>query len=255
MEDKVRSIDRAFDVLEAVIEYGPVNLTKLSTVVGLSKATTLRILRSLQGKEYIDKTSSAEYEITNKILQLLSSRFDKVELHIEARVYLSELRAKLGLTSHLGVLENAQAVYIEKVDSISSNRLYTKVGSTSPAYVSSIGKCILAFMENDERDNICDMFNYIKYTDKTITNKEELLNYLKIVKKCGCAMDKGEYSLDHCCISAPIFDYKGEVIAAIAISGTPKEIMSNLTQIKEALFIAAKQISNRMGCSNYPDFK
>lgn len=55
MEDKVRSIDRAFDLLEVVIEHGPVNLTSLSTLVGLSKPTTLRILRNLQSRDYIEK--------------------------------------------------------------------------------------------------------------------------------------------------------------------------------------------------------
>lgn len=56
-------------------------------------------------------------------------------------------------------------------------------------------------------------------TERTITDKETLINQLKIVRENGFAVDDMENEEGVCCMAAPVKDYEGKIVAAISISG------------------------------------
>ena len=71
---------------------------------------------------------------------------------------------------------------------------------------------------------------------------------LRQVRQQGWAMDDEEYQLGHRCVGAPVFDYRGDAVAAVSASGTAAEISDrSLEKIKQAVIQSAHKISHRMG--------
>ncbi len=91
------------------------------------------------------------------------------------------------------------------------------------------------------------------YTKNTITTMEALHDHLRTVRAQGWAIDDEEYLMGHRCIGAPIYDYRGEIIAAISASG-PLSLVSDerISEIIEKVQEAASMISRKL-C--YFDFR
>lgn len=145
-EDKgVQSIERALDIIEALaIEERGLGLSEIAAKVGLHKSTVYRIIETLHKRGYVEKTHDNNYKIGLKLIEAVSCYINSLELQTEARPYVAQITAHLGLTSHLGVLDGDKVVYIEKMDLISSVKMYSQIGLRMHAYCSSLGKCLLA---------------------------------------------------------------------------------------------------------------
>ena len=171
-----------------------------------------------------------------------------LDLQTESRPYLAALRKELDLTTHLGILDGPYVVYVERIAIFPRTRLYTQVGYRSPAYCSSMGKCLLAALSGDHLKEILDQCTFEPFTANTCRSKKEFRQLLRQVRQQGWAMDNEEYTPGHRCIGAPVFDYHGDAVAAISASGTATEINDdNIEKIKTEVIRTARQISKRMG--------
>ena len=145
MPESIRVVDRAFDILEALSgSRDPLSLADISKATGLSKSTAHRILASLVARQYVEHDENGGYRLGYKLIEIASSRINSLELLAEAKPCLSRMLWDLNLTTHMGVLEGADVVYMEKMDVYPHTRLYTQVGYRSPAFCSSMGKCLLS---------------------------------------------------------------------------------------------------------------
>lgn len=113
---------------------------------------------------------------------------------------------------------------------------------------SSLGKCLLANYSKAQLDVILEDCSFIKFTPNTIASREELDAEIANVRKQGWAMDNEEFEKGHRCIGAPIFDYKGDIIAAVSASGDKRVLTDDrIEEVAEAVMKAASRISHRMG--------
>lgn len=251
MEDTVRVADRIFDILEQLAQANdPMRLSQLVQTTGMSKSTLHRLLSSMSARHYVEKNADGTYTIGYKLIEIVSTHINGLELLTESKPYLSQISHELELTTHLGILDHHDVVYIEKMDIYPNTRLYTQVGYRSPAYCSSIGKCLLACLSGDELEEALYQCDFRRYTPNTITDLRELKRVLRVIRKQGWAMDNEEYQKGHRCVGAPIFDYRGSAIAAFSASGSIEELSDErLPQIIAEVRQAAADISRRMGYS------
>lgn len=248
-EGTVQVLDRAFDVLEELARArGPLGLSELAQRTSMSKSTVFRIARTMLGRGYVEQTLEGAYTIGPKMFDTLSYHINSLELQTEAKPYLAVLKRSLGLTAHLGILDGAYVSYIEKESTDWGEEVYTQVGYRSPAYCSSMGKCLLACLSSAELDEVLYGYDFEAYTPNTFTGKAAFAKYLHQVRKQGWAMDREEYELGHCCVAAPVFNYRGDALAAVGVSGTPESIAEErLDDIAQQVMLAARRISERMG--------
>lgn len=249
-EDKsVQSIERALDIIEALaVKEEGIGLTDLADCTGLHKSTAYRIISTLVKRGYIEKTHDGNYKIGLKLIEAVSCYINSLELQTEARPYVAQITAHLGLTSHLGVLDGDKVVYIEKMDVVSSVKMYSQIGLRMHAYCSSLGKCLLANYSKEQLYAIMGNAGFTRFTPNTITGIDELYREINKVRKQGWAMDDGEYEEDHRCIGAPIYDYRGDIIAAISASGD-KSLLTDDKIEDVAAYVkkTALEISKGMG--------
>lgn len=247
--DSVQSVDRVLDIIEVLsTEQDGLGVTTIANKVGLHKSTAHRLLTTLANRGYVAKTGEGNYKIGLKLIEAVSCYINSLELQTEARPYLMQLTGELGLTSHLGILDRDMVVYIEKMDVVSSIRMYSQIGLRMHSYCSSLGKCLLSNYSKEELNGIMKDCSFIRFTNNTIGSMEELHKEINKVRKQGWAMDNEEYEIGHRCIGAPIYDYKGDIIAAISASG-PKNLIKDdrILEVANAVKKAALELSRSMG--------
>ncbi len=249
MAENVRVVDRVFDILEQLSQAGsPQSLQEIADATGISKTTVYRLLGSMCDRQYVEKRPDGRYTIGYKMIEVVSTHINGLELLTESRPYLNQVVRDLELTSHMGILDGNDVVYIEKMDLYPNTRLYTQVGYRSPAYCSSMGKCLLACLSGEELDEYIHNCRFEKYTANTITDPREFRRMLRVIRQQGWAMDNEEYQVGHRCVGAPIFDYRGSAVAAISASGSSNILTEDrLSSVIQEVKGIAAAISRRMG--------
>jgi len=245
----VQSIERVLDIIEALsTEQEGLGVSELSRRIGLHKSTTHRLLATLVRRGYVARSDSGCYRVGLKLIETVSYYINSLELQTEARPYIAQITTELGLTAHLGVLEGDQVVYIERMDVFSGIKLYSQIGLRMHAYCSSLGKCLLSGFSRPQLEKVMADCSFNKFTPHTLSSLDELYTALKEVRVRGWAMDNLEYSLNNRCIGAPIYDYRGEIIAAISASGPPTTLTEDrITEVAAYVRDKALAISRSIG--------
>ena len=248
-DSSVQSVDRVLDIIEVLsTEHDGIGVTAIANRVGLHKSTAHRLLSTLAARGYVAKTAEGSYKIGLKLIEAVSCYINSLELQTEARPYLVQMTGELGLTSHLGILDKDQVVYIEKMDVVSSVKMYSQIGLRMHAYCSSLGKCLLSNYSREELNGIMKDCSFIRFTKNTISSIEALHKEMTKVRKLGWAMDNEEFEIGHRCIGAPIYDYKGDIIAAVSASG-PTNLLRNerIETVAGKVKEVAMELSRSMG--------
>lgn len=243
----VQVLDRTLDIVELLsTERNGLGVTEISKRTGLNKSTAYRILATLLSRGYVDKTPEGRYTVGPTLIGIVSYHINELELQTESRPVLQELSSRYQLIAHLGVIDGSSVVYIEKIDPMERVKNYNKIGYRVPAHSSSLGKCLMAGLS----DNMLKSYTFERYTANTITDADKFRAYLKKVKTQGWAIDNQEQTLGTRCIAAPVYDYRGEMIAAVSGSGNTQQIPDEkIMEIAEAVKQAAAEISKKLGYS------
>jgi IclR family transcriptional regulator, KDG regulon repressor len=115
------------------------------------------------------------------------------------------------------------------------------------AHCSALGKVLLAYSPEEEVKRIIQTAGLPSFTPNTITEEADLAQALAKIRKQGYAYDLEEILLDLCCVGAPIYNYTGQVIAAISMSIPAYRFRRSQTGYRDAIVRAAKSISERLG--------
>src|SRR6188472_605229 len=112
-----QTLDRALSVLLQIGASGGRGLTlaECTSILGYSKATTHRILRTLARHGFLRSDDRNVYTLGVTNLRLGMDFLEQLDLRREALPLLRELAEQTGETVHLGVLHGSDVVYIEKV--------------------------------------------------------------------------------------------------------------------------------------------
>lgn len=250
-EDIIQSVERAFNILEELAkESDGTSIAYLASSTGLAKSTIHRMLSTLLSLGYVEKNiDSDKYQLSTKIITLGTSVFERMDIRKIAKPYIEKLSKKTGEVVHLGIIDNGEVVYIDKVESPrSSIRMYSQIGRRAPLYCTGIGKVLLAYLPEDKVSELMKNKELHRYTETTITNIDDLKHELHLTKERGYSNDEMEHEEDIRCVGAPIFDVNGEAVAAISIAGpvlyVTKERMPQLTS---DILKTAEDISRQLG--------
>lgn len=247
---RIAAVDKTLDILEFLGQQRKkMALPELSVALGMPKATLFRYLVTLEGRGYVRKGPGDDnYALGFKALELASNVLGNLTLHEVALPHMKELQELFHETVNLGVLDGHEIVYIEILESRRTFKMSSRVGGRDMPHATSLGKAMLAFLPEEEIENIAQDCGLPKRTAKTICSLPQLKQELASVRQRGYATDEGENEEGARCVGAPIFDRRGNVAAALSIAGPA--FRSSATRIEEmgtALVAAALQISRGLG--------
>ncbi|MDO4266995.1 MAG: IclR family transcriptional regulator [Eubacteriales bacterium] len=159
---------------------------------------------------------------------------------------MRQFAREVGKTVFFGVRSDHEVVYICKSEPENPIITTATVGTKNPMYCTSLGKAILAWTDEETRQQIMNRIRYIKKTEHTITDKASLAKELELVRSQGYALDQREVEEHMECVGAPVFGPDGSVIGALSVSSLykPTEDYERLGQLTAG---KASEISKLLG--------
>ena len=226
----VQSLERAFKLLEALSEFPEgIQITRLAEKVDLSKSTAHRLLATLINMDYVIKDQESEkYKLGYRIIFLSRNIINNIDIISIAKPFLEELAEDVNETIHLCIQDKEEVLYVDKIESSRTIRMYSKVGNRAPMYCTGVGKVLLSGLDEERFDRVADNINFVVMTPTTITSKEQLRKEMEVIRNRGYALDDIEHEDGIRCIAAPIFDSEGKVIASFSIAGPSNRITMEL---------------------------
>jgi DNA-binding IclR family transcriptional regulator len=243
------AVERALSILEATANRrdGMTN-SEISRRLEIPKSSASYILRTLEKRGYLRRDSeSGRYRLGLKLLSLGAETQATLALADVAHPFMEALVEKVGLTCHLAVLDQGEAVYVDKVEAPGFFKVNTWVGRRMFLHSTSVGKSLLAWLPKEEMEALVHAQAFKKRTPKTIMTQTKLVTELEHVKELGYSVDDEENSLGARCLGAPIFDANEQVIGALGVSGTITQVdETKLPRIADSLKETARKISREL---------
>ena len=222
----ISSLEKGFKVLELLAEKEELTVTKVAELLGFNRTGSHRFLSTLRELGYVEKNQDSRYQLTFKVMELGTKVANRLKIRRVARPFMQELASTYNETINLGFWDGECIVHLDKIESQEILRIDPEIWSRVPAYCTGLGKAILAFLPQEERDAFLQRVKLVPFTPNTITTREGLNEELEKIQKRGVAIDNEELAIGLRCVSAPVFDYTGLPSYAISIAG-PATRMTN----------------------------
>lgn len=220
----------------------------VARLTGLPVSTVHRFLVNLESAGFLNCDSSGVYHLGAACVSLGQAARSQLDVRTASLPHLQELNHRTRETVHLTVRHGLSAVYVEKLDSPEPLRIHSRIGATIPLYCTAVGKILLAYLSDSEREKVLDQLELKRFTENTSSNLQELNAELQRTRRNGFACDLEEHELHIRCIAAPIWDQSGAVNASLSVTG-PAVRMSTarLRQLAPLIREAGLKISAQLG--------
>lgn len=213
------SLARGLAVLSAFDEEHPVmNIAQVSVRTGIPRAAVRRCLYTLERLGYVG--SGPRFELKPKVLALGHSQLTALPLNGSIQTILDRCRNRLHESCSLGKLDGDELIYIARSERIRIMSIALKVGSRLPAHYTSMGRVLLAQLDDAALDAYLSRIQLTAMTEKTIVSKSRLRDVITTVRRTQYAIVDQELELGLRSIAVPVQDGSGRVVAALN-AGTP----------------------------------
>jgi IclR family acetate operon transcriptional repressor len=222
-------------------------LGEIAARTGLSKATAHRILVTLAAARLVQALGDGRYRLGPHCLQLADAFVTGLDIRAVALPRLRELAATTRETCHLGVLSGADVVYLERIESPHPVRMYSRLGATSPATTTGLGRAMLAFSPPDTVEAVLAA-GIPARTPQTVTDPAVARERLAAVRGYGYALDDVENEAGIRCVAAPVLGRDGAAVAAISVSAPEHRLTAaDVERVGGLVRAAAESISRGLG--------
>jgi DNA-binding IclR family transcriptional regulator len=240
----VRSVERAVAILEYLARAdAPAPLHELSAAIHAPKSTTLTIARTLAARRFLtfDQARKA-YELGPRLGEFASRASAAADLRPVARPHLERLARDTGEGAFLSVVEDADVVYVDRVESVQPIRYAASVGSRRPMHATSAGKLALALAPPEFVDRYVG-HGLTRHTASTITDAGVLRRQLAKTRRRGWAEARDESMPGLMGFAAPVRDGAGGLVAMVTVAGPTFRMRAAPRTMREAVCAAAHAIS------------
>ncbi|TLV12799.1 IclR family transcriptional regulator [Klebsiella indica] len=231
---------RGLAVIDAVAA-GYRDLKSISEFTSMPRSTAHRLASALVEKRYLRYATNTGYDLGPRLIELGARALDTTSLPALARPWLQKLADATKDTVHLGIRENDEVLYLEKINSQRGLEMRSRPGHRMPLTLTGIGKALLL---NDDPDAIHELFLRQGHVQDLERFQANMQRYVLR----GYAFDLEENEPTIRCVAAPIYDARNQLIAAISVASTAtymsRERMDDLIPLVQS---HARAISAELG--------
>jgi DNA-binding IclR family transcriptional regulator len=245
MSEPIRAVDRALDILLCFTRQTPhLSMTQIAEQVGMNKSTVHRLLGTLEKKRFVQRDPvTGLYQLGIRLFQMAYLIKEHNDLHQYAAPYLRRLCEQHRETVTLSVLDEADVVFLDVIESPQRVKLAASTGQRLPAFATAAGKALLANLPEATVKKVLE-HGMEKYTSQTIQSPDLFLKSLSQIRKQGFAIAEQEYEDGINAVSAPILDTHGMPVAAITVTGPAYRLSrERMHGIGPDIVVTAKEIS------------
>ena len=248
----VPAIARALDLLELFVDGGPsLSIPDMAARLGRPRSSVHEIVQTLLARGYLARLEQQPNRFTlgARLFELGNAYANELDLAREGQQVARWVAAECDETVHLAILDGTQVVYIAKVDSTHAVRMVSVLGGRLPAHCTAVGKMLLSGLSDAEvAARFAGSQTLVAMTPASITSLGRLRQELAEIRARGLAYDDCESNTLVRCVSAPVYDHRGEMVAAMSIS-VPIVRMddSRREELGKLVRKGADELSRRLG--------
>lgn len=245
-----QSSTRLLQILECLASSRiPMRLQDIAVQVNMTQPTVLRYLYSLQSANYIyQEDDTARYALTWRVCSLGKNLDSQLGLRNITTPFINRLANTFSIGTCLVVEQNNDCIYLDCIDNPNS---FTpqRIGKQAPMHATGSGKVLLAQYNEYQLNDYISAKGLQRFTEYTIVDPDALKRELAQIRHQGFGMDEEECEIGLRCISCPIYNYSGSVVAAMSMFGRPIDLTDK--RVKDEILPALKEattiISTRLG--------
>jgi IclR family KDG regulon transcriptional repressor len=239
----MRAVERALSIFDAFDAANPtLTLQGIGARIGLSKATTYRLVNSLNDCGYLVRVGNHKYSLSLKFVRLAGLVRSTLTVRDIARPIMTEVSEATGETVVLNTVQGHERVCIEVVETPAALMHIVRAGEHVPLIHGATGKILMAYMTDAERDKVIDAAK-----DAKSINRKTYMAQLKRFRKQGYSHTSGERAMGVTAISVPIFNMEGRVNDCLTLSGPSIRMDSRIEEFKAIMTKAGASISSMLG--------
>ena len=249
----VQSLGRAFAILEEVARHRDgIGLAELSKLVGLHNSTAFHLAKTMVSLGYIrQERDTKRYRVGRPLFALAASALDEIEMVNLAMPVLEDLSRESGESGHFAVRMGDSVIVIARTSGTGAFQLTDRVGVVRPAHCTALGKIILASLRPDQLKRFLERVELKPSTKKSITEASTLLSEITEIRRSAIAFDDGEFNPEVRCVAVPVYNFTGDVIGALGISGPIWRMTDQVLQGRAKLVqAAATRLSAEFGAKD-----
>jgi IclR family acetate operon transcriptional repressor len=243
--DPVQSVGRALELLEVLRHRPSATISELAAQQGVHRATTLRLLQTLERYGYVSRGSArGEFRLGLKCYELGALFGERFDLLRAARPTMRMLAAETGETIDLALYDRGEVLLIESIAARPLARVGSPVGRRTRATCTTTGKVHLAALEPNELEEILSTYGLPRLGPKSITNREQFTAELARIRATGYALNDEETDANVRFVGVPLHTPDG-IWRAGLILGAPAHRLSlnSVPEVARLLQDAARRIA------------
>lgn len=214
------TLAKGLDVLEWLArEQRGCRVVDVARAFGLARSNAHRTLQTLVGRGWaVQDAATGAYRPSLRLFELGALVGAAADVNSLVRPHLAALAAASGETIHLAALDGTEIVYLDKFDSPLPVAAYSRIGGRAPAGCVASGKALLAALHEDREALHARLGRLAAHTPNSITDFDALVADLERTRSRGYAENREEWRLGVCGLGVPVFNARGEAIAAVGMS-------------------------------------
>ena len=228
----------------------PLGLRDLSRRVGLSPSTGRRILASLAHHGLCEQTPEGTYRLGLVLFELGSRVQADLDVRTRSLPALQRLSDESHLTAFLCILRGERVIAIERIDGRYAFSLALGVGGSLPLHAGAVSRALFAHLPEEEALDVLGPGPYKAFTERTLTEREEILADLREIRERGYAISDEDVTPGVAAIGVPVFGhlFEDRPVAAISVAGlVPQVLGEGRERLIGLLRDAAAEISRELG--------
>jgi DNA-binding IclR family transcriptional regulator len=215
----------------------------------LHVSTVHRLLVNLVRHGFVEEDPiSGGYQLSYRVLRMGLRVLDRLDFRRAAQPLLRDLNLRTKETVHLAILQEGQAISIEKFGSPQPVGLDARLGGAMPLHCTGVGKTLLAYQSDELLNQIAQAPGLARMTSHTITALPQLRRELERIREQGYALDQEEAVDGLRCVAGPVFNHAGQIVAAFSVAGPATRMTAaRIPEIAQMVRETSQQISYRLG--------
>jgi IclR family transcriptional regulator, pca regulon regulatory protein len=216
--DYVQSLERGLAVIRAFdSEHRELALSDVARSTGLTRAAARRFLLTLVKLGYVNY-AQGRFSLSPRVLELGYAYLSSLTLPEVAQPHMETLVAQVNESCSISVLDDTEIVYVARVPTRRIMSITLAVGTRLPAFVTSMGRVLLAGLPEDELEERLSRIELTALTSRTVTDMDTLRAILATVRRQGYAATDQELEEGLRSLAVPLHTASGAVAAALNVS-------------------------------------
>jgi len=209
--------------------------------LGVSTSSIYRIVQTLTSMGYLNKIGTNTYALGTQVVSRGFSYLASREIVEVAAPFITRLRDSTSLSSHVGVRDGTEVLYVFRALALQRVSVNVPVGTRFPLHTTAMGRALLMGMAPGDLQSLFQGQRLDGYPRPAPQTMPELIALCEKERAQGWTRHYSDHST---ALAVPIRNFTGQVIAAINISG-PDPVM-NAEGVMETLLSELRQTASEI---------